>query len=407
MKIRTITVWAEEIPLKFAFKHALAERRHSDSLIVKAVLDNGACGWGEALPRQYVTGETVGGCIEALGTRILPRLAGLEITTADDLRAAILDLHDDPLTGGDLAALCSIELALLDALARSEGKTMYALLDRKPRVRTVTYSMVLGSGEKKARKLARLSRLLGIAEIKVKVGPSPIDNERLVFAVRSVYPHARLRLDANCAWTLDSARHNLDVLRRYGIEACEQPLDRHDINGHARLVAEYPALRICADESLCSYNDARKLAVARAVNCFNIRLSKNGGLFNALRIHALAQKAGIACQLGAQVGETSILSAAGRIFAGISGDLCYHEGSFGTRLIASDVVRRPVVFGLGGRAVTRCRGQGWGIPADEAQVERFAVDRVSFPPVGSHAVLMRSESMPQSSPPSLALGGMA
>jgi muconate cycloisomerase len=379
MRIRDVVIWAEEIPFKFSFKHALAERRHSSSIIVKATLDNGVCGWGEGVPRAYVTGETVESCLVALRTRIVPRLSGVDVTTAATLRSAILALHDEAETARDLAALCAVELALLDALARSQKKTMYELVGRERRARTVVYSMVIGSSQRQARKLALLSRLVGINEIKVKVGSSVEEDQQRVLAVKRAHPRARLRVDANCAWTLEQAKRSLDVLRPLGVIACEQPLAKSDIGGHARLVAEYPDILICADESLCSFADARVLVAERAFSCFNIRLSKNGGLFNALRIHGLAREAGIACQLGAQVGETSILSMAGRLFAGMTGNLRFHEGSFGTRLIKSDVIRRSMAFGLGGRASTRCRGWGWGVPADESRVARYSTERVLLP----------------------------
>ena len=376
MRIRDVVVWAEEIPFKFSFKHALAERRSSSSIIVRATLDNGVCGWGEGVPRAYVTGETVESCLAALRTRIVPVLSEVELSSAPMIRSAILALHDEAATAGDLAALCAVELALLDALARSQRKTMYELVGCVRRARTVVYSMVVGSSLRHARKFSLLSRLIGINEIKIKVGSSLEEDEQRALAVKRAHPRARLRIDANCAWTLDQARRTLDVLRPLGIVACEQPLAKGDIEGHARLVAENPDILICADESLCSFADARVLAAERAFSCFNLRLSKNGGLFNSFRIHALARKAGIACQLGAQVGETSILSMAGRLFAGMTGDLRFHEGSFGTRLIQSDVVRRPTAFGLGGRASTRCRGWGWGVAVDEARVARHATERV-------------------------------
>ncbi|MBK8176049.1 MAG: hypothetical protein IPK66_12540 [Rhodospirillales bacterium] len=379
MKLQNIAIWAEEIPFKFAFKHALAERRSSSSIIVKATLDNGVCGWGEGVPRAYVTGETVASCLAALRSRIVPRLLDVELSTPAALRSAMFDLHEDKATAGDLAALCAIELALLDALACSQRKTMYALLGRERRARAAAYSMVIGSSQRHARNLSWLSRVLGINEIKIKVGSTLEDDEQRALAVKRAHPRARLRIDANCAWTLDQARRCLDVLRPLGIVACEQPLAKDDIAGHARLVAEYPDILICADESLCSFEDARLLAAERAFSCFNIRLSKNGGLFNALRIHDLAKTAGIACQLGAQVGETSILATAGRLFAGMTGDLRFHEGSFGTRLIKSDVVRRPIAFGFRGRASTRCRGWGWGVPADESRVAAYATGRVLLP----------------------------
>jgi L-Ala-D/L-Glu epimerase len=371
MRIRDVCVWS----------HALAERLYSESILLRVTMEDGSCGWGEALPRPYVTGETVAGCIAALRDRIVPGLAGLCLSDADALRSAILGLHDDPATGGDLAALCAIELALLDALARRGGQTLYDFVGRPPQVPSVTYSMVIGGGEKTTRKLSLFARLLGLQEVKIKAGPSLHANERLIGVVRRMHPRARLRVDANCAWTLEQARTNLAMMRGHGIVACEQPLAKEDVDGHARLTAEHPDMLIVADESLCSFTDARNLVEARAFSAFNIRISKNGGLFNALRIHALARDAGVVCQLGAQVGETALISAAGRILAGMAGDLRFCEGSFGTWLIKADVTRERVGFGLGGRASTRARGGGLGLSPVLSRVRRHAIAETPIVPV--------------------------
>ena len=373
MKIAEVVVWPVDIPLRFAFKHSLAERTASESIIVKITFDNAVCGYGEALPRDYVTGETVTSCITAIRQLILPRLAGFKFAEVGDVRTAIFGLHDDPAVAASPAAICAVELALLDGLARSNKQTLYAFLGQPRKVERVRYSMVLGSSSLKTlRKLTWLTRLIGINHIKLKVGASIEENEAAIRLVRKIHPHAVLRIDANCAWTVESAMGQLDRLRRYGVVACEQPLPKNDIAGNRPLLARYPDMLFFMDESLCSYHDAERLIQEQAATGFNIRISKNGGLLNAMRIDELAKRNGIERQLGAQVGETAIIAAAGRLFAGMTGDLCFHEGSFGTHLLKADVTRRPYRFGFGGRASTHCQGAGLGVEVVEDNIKPFA-----------------------------------
>ena len=47
-----------DLPFRHAFRHAAATRASSESLFLKCVTDTGAVGFGESLPRKYVTGET-------------------------------------------------------------------------------------------------------------------------------------------------------------------------------------------------------------------------------------------------------------------------------------------------------------------------------------------------------------
>jgi muconate cycloisomerase len=76
-------------------------------------------------------------------------------------------------------------------------------------------------------------------------------------------------------------------------------------------------------------------------------------------------------QVGAQVGETGILSAAGRTFAAHLPALVSTEGSFGTWLLAEDVTFESVAFGLGGRAPL-LKTRGLSVTVKEDALERFA-----------------------------------
>src|ERR1700712_4950155 len=54
------------IPLRTTIRHASHKRASSDSLVVRATLDDGSIGYGEGVPRPYVTGEAIATAVEAL-----------------------------------------------------------------------------------------------------------------------------------------------------------------------------------------------------------------------------------------------------------------------------------------------------------------------------------------------------
>jgi muconate cycloisomerase len=85
----------------------------------------------------------------------------------------------------------------------------------------------------------------------------------------------------------------------------------------------------------------------------------------------IGQQRGIAAQLGCQVGETAILSAAGRQFA-MSRKLLYLEGSYSNYILKEDIVNEPVEFGPGGVALPLA-GYGLGININEEVLQRLAV----------------------------------
>ena len=111
---------------------------------------------------------------------------------------------------------------------------------------------------------------------------------------------------------------------------------------------------------MCSLDDARRLAENRACDAFNIRVSKCGGLLNSLEIARVAQLHGLACVVGAQVGESGILSAAGRHLAAAIPDVMFVEGSAGRLLLKEDLTMENVLPGKGGWART-FRTPGLGV----------------------------------------------
>lgn len=75
MRLVSLTAYHARIPLKRAVKHASHARRENDTLLIRAELDDGTTGWGEGLPRLYVTGETIDSCFETLAAADLTSLA--------------------------------------------------------------------------------------------------------------------------------------------------------------------------------------------------------------------------------------------------------------------------------------------------------------------------------------------
>ena len=59
MTLRSLELFHVAVPLRKAIKHASHERTTSDNLIVRAELHDGSVGFGEGVPRDYVTGETI------------------------------------------------------------------------------------------------------------------------------------------------------------------------------------------------------------------------------------------------------------------------------------------------------------------------------------------------------------
>jgi len=223
---------------------------------------------------------------------------------------------------------------------------------------------------------AQQAKGLGIQFLKIKVGDAH-DIQRVAKVREIMGAEVSIRLDANGAFDVARAKAFIGAVERFDIDALEQPIPKGDVPGLAVIRRDSP-IPIIADESVVTWADAQQLISGKACDYFNLRLSKNGGLFNTLRLAKLAQREGIGLQLGCQVGETAILSAAGRHVAAAREDLYFVEGSYGGFLLQEDVAADPVQFGGGGRAGL-LNGPGLGVSVCRDRLAKYATRTI---PIG-------------------------
>ncbi len=380
MRLVAGTVYALRIRFVEAFRHSATERACSDSVVVRVVDEAGCEGFGEGVPRPYVTGERVETVLHHLARVLWPGIAGRELPRLAgpaDLAAvdALIPEVADPGVLAAHASRAALELAILDCVLRRQGMSLAALLPpRRPRV---VYSGVLTGGALETTlRHARQMRLVGLGQIKVKVGGE--DDVTRVQAVReAVGPEVSLRVDANGAWTPAGARAVLAAIAPVGVVAVEQPLPRGPVTDLRRLREASP-IPLMADESLLTAADADALIRAHAVDYVNVRVSKCGGLWRSLGIARRAAEAGLGIQVGSQVGETAILSAAGRHLAAHLPEVAFVEGSYGALLLTEDVAADGVRFGHRGEAPL-LTGPGLGVRVLEERLRRYARQVVELP----------------------------
>jgi muconate cycloisomerase len=378
--VAAVEVRTAELPFRFSFGHALAERRSSTNVYVKVTLSDGTVGFGEGVPRSYVTGETPEAAAEVVRRRYAPALVGRELAEPGDV-AVVLDAAaaaasaatDSPAgpPGPPGAAWCAVELAVLDAAGHRFDRPVSSWLG-PVRAPELAYDAVLPFSNTAALvPLAGVVRALGISQLKLKVGRSLDDDlDRLRLLRRILGADVDLRVDANCAWTAEQALAAIEQMRRFGISLVEQPVAADDLAGLRRLTTTCPEL-IAVDESLRTVAEAEALVAAKACDAFNIRVSKCGGLRASMRIAEIAADAGLTVIVGAQVGESGLLSAAGRHLAACAAPR-YLEGSAGRLLLREDITRERVLPGRGGRAHPHA-GPGLGVTVREDVLEAHRV----------------------------------
>jgi L-alanine-DL-glutamate epimerase-like enolase superfamily enzyme len=356
------------IPFKVAFRHASAERTETSSVWIDAAAENGTTGCGESCPRPYVTGET----IETARAFFTRREAGIraQVVSVESLRAWTAAYRTE--IDANPAAWCAIELAILDLLGKWLRRPLEALVGVPPLAGRFLYTAVLGDASATAfSAMAEQYWQLGIRDFKIKLsGDSARDREKVSVLQQWPSGSLRVRADANNLWS--TAEDTLAALSRldYPFFAIEEPIAK---DRHAELPRIAAALnaRIVLDESFARIEQLHLLSPPASQWLINIRVSKMGGLMRSLEVVDAARAAGIGIIVGAQVGETSVLTRAALTVAhAAAGSLVAQEGAFGTLLLERDVCDPPLMFGAGGvlevSSYPALAGDGFGVLANRA-----------------------------------------
>lgn len=328
---------------KVAVRHASAVRKVTDNVICKLTDSEGNVGLGEGCPRSYVTGETAQSARAFLGTHAQPLGDIVEATGLDGLRGWMAE-HND-IIDQNPAAFCAIELALLDVLARGAHQPIEDILGVDRLVGTFHYTAVLGDNPRLLYEIL-LHRYLrrGFRDFKLKLSGDLARDQAKVRRLKRQGEAVRVRVDANNLWSDPSTC--IDHIRRMDITfvGIEEPLKANDIDGFQEISAAL-ATPVILDESGLRPEQIDRLPGAASRWILNCRVSKMGGLQRSLASVAAAKRRGIGVIVGAQVGETSILSRAALTVASAADDaLVGQEGAFGTNLLRSDFTTPIVMF---------------------------------------------------------------
>lgn len=377
MKIVKTKIYVLKIPFDFSFGHFLKIRLYSDSIIVELTTDTGVRGYGEGIARPYVTGETVKKSINHIKDVLLPAIMHKDIQnieTSQNPQNALSYINDyfpNISSSGIIAwnaSRTAVELAIIDSMLKNQQKSLNCILPAKSQI--VTYTGVFSSENlKNTIDLAKRSKQTGLKYIKIKVGKG--NNLKRIAAVRDIMGQSvSIRLDANGAFNVKKAIQFIKSVEKFNIDSIEQPIKRGNAADLATVKAN-SSIPIMADESIVTYDDAKKLIEHKACDYFNLRISKCGGLYNTLAIADLAEREDMKIQLGCHVGETAVLSAAGRHVAAYLPNVKFVEGSYSTLLLAEDISKENIVFGTGGEAPV-FTGYGLGINIQEEILKKYS-----------------------------------
>jgi L-Ala-D/L-Glu epimerase len=304
----------------------------SEEVVVIELSHDGVTGYGEGAPVDY-WGESAAS-MHAFLEQHAASVLGADPFALDRISRRLAELP------GNTGAKMALDGALHDWIGKRCGQPWWRILgaDRAtmpPTSFTIGIDTVAGTTD-------RARRAAGYEVLKVKVG-GPDDLARLE-AIRSVNP-ARLRIDGNEGWTLDTARTLMPALVAMGVEFVEQPFPASDRASYLALRSQTPRIPVIIDEG-CK-NLASVAEIATYADGINIKLSKCGGIREAVRMIHAARALGLSIMLGCMIESELGISQAAQIapfvdYVDLDGHLLITDGRFGGlgladgRLVLSD-----------------------------------------------------------------------
>ena len=205
----------------------------------------------------------------------------------------------------------------------------------EPKLKTVKVNATLPAVENIEEALAPFGKF-EVVKIKVaEKGQSIEDDFRRITKTNQLYPEARIRLDANGAYTMDQALQMAHFLvdKELPIEYLEQPVKTIAEMAELKLaLAKFSELKIAADESVRKVSDPLAVALANAADILVLKAAPLGGISNAIRI---AKEAGLPVVVSSAL-ETSVgLSMGAYLAAELNSP--YASGLATAALLADDV----------------------------------------------------------------------
>lgn len=306
MNIKSVKVSMIRLPMKQPFSVAYETYYDMPSIIVRIETDHGLVGYGEGVPDQHVTGETVES-VYAILTRYLGPLL------IDENPFNIEHIHNkmDQAIHGAPTAKAAIDIACYDLMGKGSGQPVYNLLGgRYHSFLTIPHVVGIQDVEGTVQESCTAVEQ-GYTSLKIKVGLDPKEDVQRIRAIRkAVGAHVRIRVDANQGWKNRST--SLSILKQ--VEDCdidwiEQPVMADDISALAGIRSQ-TSIPVMVDEGLHGHKDMLEVIEKKAADLINIKLMKCGGIYPALKLVSQAEMCGMDCIVGSMI-ESSVATAAG------------------------------------------------------------------------------------------------
>jgi L-alanine-DL-glutamate epimerase-like enolase superfamily enzyme len=264
------------------------------SIVVRLTDENGVQGWGQSVPVETWTYETVESVETTLRHYLAPAVLGAEPSDLAGIHARMDRAIRPSFSVGQPLCKAAVDLACYDLWGKQTARSVSELLGgagrRQVKLSWTVNSPVLADAE---RQLA-LARTQGYDSFNIKIGypQTPDYDLQLVRTVCAFAPQGFHWADANTSYDVDTALAMAPKLAEAGLKALESPLPPNLIRGYQALKRQ-GALPILMDEGIVSPVEVAEFIALGMFHGIAMKVARCGGLWNASRIMTLLEENGL------------------------------------------------------------------------------------------------------------------
>jgi muconate cycloisomerase len=294
-----------------------------------------------------------------------------ELNDAAQIRDFVRSLPEGKLYS---SASSAIEMSLLDAIGKREKKSIIEYFPHDYYSDTVQYgaTITLGDNERVV-ELCNLISDLNIKTLRIKMGKNLEQDKRAFEIVRSIIGEdCDIRIDPNRIWDRDLAISHLSLVKEYNVKVVEEPMPSDGL-GFEELVdmIRSAGAILMACESAPTFKEVEDIVKKKHYQLINVKVGRSGGFSRIFKIINFLRENGVAFQIGCSLGESGILSAAGRAVCLLCNDAVYYDGSYDKLLLKENTTVKDVSFGKGGIAGP-LDGPGLGIEVSLENLKKYS-----------------------------------
>jgi o-succinylbenzoate synthase len=299
LTVHKVEICPVDIPLPDPFVVATGELGSAQNLFIRITLQNGSVGYGEIAPFPDVTGEDRASSL-AMAKELARAALGQSATHYRKLAKGFQEIAPS-----HPAARCGLETALVDAVTRAGGLSLWALWGGADvRVRETDITIPITDMDRTLT-LVREWYGQGFRVFKMKVGKDVDEDLRRVESIQRSFSNVAFIVDSNQGFTREEALDFARGVNRFGgsILLFEQPVPKNDLDSLAAL-RSFLDIPIAADESVQTVEDLKSIIQNQAADFINIKITKSG-LLEAVEIASLARMSGLRLMIGGMM-ETRV-----------------------------------------------------------------------------------------------------